>query len=107
MDNKFPKNLRSTDLGDRELRKKWDDQKAEFYYELAQKYKIERCELITKNVRDSKGKQHKVEEPNWDNIVETMEDWGAVPMNRGDIEWAKRQAEHYGIEVPVDEYKAE
>lgn len=93
---KPPKDVRQVSLGEYEIRKLWDDSKAEFYYVLAQKYKIERCEL--------KGEGDDAE-PNWDNIIETIEDWGVVPTHRGDEEWAAREADHYNIEVPADEYK--
>lgn len=102
MENQFaynpPKDVRQVSLGEYEIRKLWDDSKAEFYYVLAQRYKIERCEMVGED--DKK-------EPNWDNIIETMEDWGVVPTHRGDLDWANREAEHYGITVPEDEFKPE
>lgn len=102
MDNPYafnqPKDIRNIQLGTYELRKLWDPATAEFYYVLAQRYRVERCEMVGED--DKK-------EPNWDNIIETVEDWGVVPSHRGDLDWAKRNAEHYGIEVPEEEYKQE
>ena len=102
MDNQFaykpPKDVRQVSLGEYEIRKLWDDQKAEFYYVLAQRYKIERCEM--------KGEGDDAE-PNWDNIIDTKLDWNAPQGYIGDEDWAKKTAEHFEIDFPTEEFKAE
>lgn len=89
-----PKDLRSMTTGKLELRKLWSVPKAEFIYALFVEVKTEKCEL-------------KDDEPNWDNIIDTKLDWNAPQGYVGDEEWAKKTAEHFEIEFPKEEFKAE
>ena len=89
-----PKNIRSMTTGKLELRKLWSVPKAEFIYALFVEVKTETAEL-------------KDDEPNWDNIIDTKLDWNAPQGYIGDEDWAKKTAEHFGIDFPTEEFKAE
>ena len=89
-----PKNIRSMTTGKLELRKLWSVPKAEFIYALFVEVKTETAEL-------------KDDEPNWDNIIDTKLDWNAQQGYIGDEEWAKKTAEHFEIDFPTEEFKAE
>ncbi len=89
-----PKNIRSMTTGKLELRKLWSVPKAEFIYALFVEVKTETAEL-------------KDDEPNWDNIIDTKLDWNAPQGYIGDEEWAKKTAEHFEIDFPTEEFKAE
>lgn len=89
-------NKRTIDLGEYEIRKLWDTVKADFYYVLARRFREETCEM------EGEGADAK---PNWDNITDSKDDWGAYPQDKGDLDWAKRNAEHFGLEVPTEEFK--
>ena len=89
-----PKNIRSMTTGKLELRKLWSVPKAEFIYALFVEVKTETAEL-------------KDDEPNWDNIIDTKLDWNAPQGYIGDEEWAKKTAEHFEINFPTEEFKAE
>ena len=89
-----PKNIRSMTTGKLELRKLWSVPKAEFIYALFVEVKTETAEL-------------KDDEPNWDNIIDTRLDWNAPQGYIGDEEWAKKTAEHFEIDFPTEEFKAE
>ena len=89
-----PKDLRSMTTGKLELRKLWSVPKAEYIYALFVEVKTEKCEL-------------KDDEPNWDNILSTTYNWNTPQGYVGDEEWAKKTAEHFEIEFPEEEFKAE
>ena len=89
-----PKNIRSMTTGKLELRKLWSVPKAEFIYALFVEVKTETAEM-------------KDDEPNWDNITDTRLDWNAPQGYIGDEEWAKKTAEHFEINFPTEEFKAE
>lgn len=89
-----PKNIRSMTTGKLELRKLWSVPKAEFIYALFVEVKTETAEM-------------KDDEPNWDNIIDTRLDWNAPQGYIGDEEWAKKTAEHFEIDFPTEEFKAE
>lgn len=89
-----PKNIRSMTTGKLELRKLWSVPKAEFIYALFVEVKTETAEL-------------KDDEPNWDNIIDTKLDWNAPQGYIGDEDWAKKTAEHFEIDFPTEEFKAE
>ena len=89
-----PKNIRSMTTGKLELNKLWSVPKAEFIYALFVEVKTETAEL-------------KDDEPNWDNIIDTKLDWNAPQGYIGDEEWAKKTAEHFEIDFPTEEFKAE
>ena len=89
-----PKNIRSMTTGKLELRKLWSVPKAEFIYALFVEVKTETCEI-------------EGETPNWDKITNTTLDWNAPQGYVGDEEWAKKTAEHFEIDFPTEEFKAE
>lgn len=94
--NQAPKNQRSMTTGKLELRKLWSVPKAEYLYALFVEVKTETCEL--------KGDK---DEPNWDKITDTQLTWQTPQGYVGDEEWAKKTAEHFEIEFPTEEFKAE
>ena len=89
-----PKNVRSMTTGKLELRKLWSVPKAEYIYALFVEVKTETAEL-------------KGDEPNWDKITDTQLTWQTPQGYIGDEEWAKKTAEHFEIDFPEDEFKAE
>lgn len=89
-----PKNQRSLTTGKLELRKLWSVPKAEYLYALFVEVKVETCELEN-------------EEPNWEKITSTNTTWQTPQGYVGDEEWAKKTAEHFEIEFPEEEFKAE
>lgn len=94
-----PQNIRTRMTGGKfELRKYWNIREAKFVYVLFSEYEQQTCAM-----KEEDG----VEVPNWDEIVESkMEMAPADPQGGvGDEEWAQRNAEHYGIELPTEEYK--
>lgn len=91
-------NVRSMTTGKLELRKLWSVPKAEFIYALFVEVKTETCELT--EVDGTKV-------PNWDNITDTTLNWQTPQGYVGDEEWAKKTAEHFEIEFPEEEFKAE
>ena len=96
--NQAPKNQRSMTTGKLELRKLWSVPKAEYLYALFVEVKTETCEL------EKKGEE---EIPNWDKITDTQLTWQTPQGYVGDEEWAKKTAEHFEIEFPTEEFKAE
>lgn len=90
--NQPPKNVRSEGTGKLQLRKLWAIPDAKYIWALYQEYKTETCELVD-------------DEPNWDNITNTEYQWGTQQGFMGEEEWAKKTAEHFGIEFPEEEYK--
>lgn len=95
-------NQRSITTGKLELRKLWSVPQAEFIYALFVEVKVETCEMETVNENDKVFSQ-----PNWDKIVFTEMDWRTPQGYVGDEEWARRTAEHFEIEFPTEEYKAD
>ena len=91
---KQPENMRSLTTGKLELRKLWSVPQAEFIYALFVEVRVETCEL-----EDDK--------PNWDKIIKTELDWRTPQGYVGDEDWAHRTAEHFEIEFPEEEYKAD
>lgn len=89
-----PKNIRSMTTGKLDLRKLWSVPKAEFIYALFVEVKTETAEM-------------KDDEPNWDNIIDTKFNWNTPQGYVGDEDWAKKTAEHFEIEFPEEEFKAE
>lgn len=89
-----PKNIRSMTTGKLDLRKLWSVPKAEFIYALFVEVKTETAEM-------------KDDEPNWDNIIDTKLNWNTPQGYVGDEDWAKKTAEHFEIEFPEEEFKAE
>lgn len=84
---------RSKLTGRLELRKLWSIPDAQYIYVLYQEVLTETAELV-----DGKA--------NWDNIVDKEADWRVIGQQHfGNEEWAGRTAEHFGIEVPEEEYK--
>ena len=93
MDQFKPKNnVRSTGTGKLELRKLWAIPDAKYVWALYQEYITETCELDG-------------DEPNWDKITSTETQWGTQQGFMGEEEWARKTAEHFGIEFPEEEYK--
>lgn len=92
--NMQPNNKRTLTTGKLELRKLWSVPKAEFIYALFVEVKVEEAELVDG-------------EPNWDNIVATETSYQTPQGYVGDEDWAKKTAEHFEIEFPEEEYKAE
>lgn len=92
--NQPPKNVRSTTTGKLELRKLWSVPKAEFIYALFVEVKTETAEMVK-------------DEPNWEKITSTSIDWQTPQGYVGDEEWAKKTAEHFELEFPKEEWKAE
>lgn len=90
-----PNNLRSTTTGKLELRKLWSVPKAEFIYALFVEVKVETCELKEDN------------SVNWDNVLDTQTTWQTPQGYIGDEDWAHKTAEHFEIEFPEEEFKAE
>lgn len=90
-----PQNVRSVTTGKLELRKLWSVPQAEFIYALFVEVKVETCEL------------NEDKTPNWDKITNTELDWRTPQGYVGDEDWAKKTAEHFEIEFPKEEYKAE
>lgn len=93
--NNAPTNQRSITTGKLELRKLWSVPQAEFIYALFVEVRIETAEL------------NEDKTPNWDKIISTELDWRTPQGYVGDEEWAKKTAEHFEIEFPKEEYKAE
>ena len=89
-----PQNIRSLTTGKLELRKLWSVPKAEFIYALFVEVKDQVAEI-----EDDK--------PNWDKITSETLDWRTPQGYVGDEEWAKRTADHFEIEFPTEEYKAD
>lgn len=89
-----PKNMRSLTTGKLELRKLWSVPKAEFIYALFVEVKTETCEMVK-------------DEPNWDKITDTKLTWQTPQGYVGDEDWAKKTAEHFEIDFPTEEFKAE
>lgn len=92
--NQQPKNIRSTTTGKLELRKLWNVPKAEFIYALFVEVKTETAEMVK-------------DEPDWEKITTTSIDWQTPQGYVGDEEWAKKTAEHFELELPTEEWKAE
>lgn len=90
-----PSNQRSITTGKLELRKLWSVPQAEFIYALFVEVRIETAEL------------NEDKTPNWDKITSTELDWRTPQGYVGDEEWARKTAEHFEIEFPKEEYKAE
>ena len=90
-----PQNVRSVTTGKLELRKLWSVPQAEFIYALFVEVKVETCEL------------NEDKTPNWDKITNTELDWRTPQGYVGDEDWAKKTAEHFEIEFPTEEYKAD
>lgn len=88
-----PNNIRSKRTGNIEIRKLWHVPEAKFFYALYVEFEQETAELVDG-------------EPNWDNVTKET-GWTAPQGYTGDEEWAARTAEHFGIEVPEEEYKGE
>lgn len=93
-----PLNIRSRATGKLELRKLWNVPGAKYIYALYQEYEQQTCEM------EGTGK-HKV--PNWDKITNTEFIWNTQQGFLGDEEWGKATAEHFDIEFPENEYKAD
>lgn len=89
-----PKNQESTTTGKLELRKLWNVPKAEYIYALFLEVKTVTYEM-------------KGEEVNKGKITDTTLSWQTPQGYVGDEEWAKKTAEHFEIEFPKDEYKAD
>jgi len=87
-----PKNIRSRMTSELELRKLWHIPEAKYIWALYIGYEQETCELVDG-------------EPNWDNIIKTEKGFNNPQGYVGDEEWAKKTAEHFGIEFPTEEYK--
>lgn len=90
-----PQNVRSVTTGKLELRKLWSVPQAEFIYALFVEVKVETAEL------------NEDKTPNWEKITSSELDWRTPQGYVGDEEWAKKTAEHFEIEFPTEEYKAE
>lgn len=90
-----PNNKRSVTTGKLELRKLWSVPKAEFIFALLVEIKEQTAELNEDGT------------PNWDKINTETLDWANPQGYVGDEEWAKKTAEHFEIEFPTEEYKAE
>lgn len=90
-----PTNVRSITTGKLELRKLWSVPQAEFIYALFVEVKVETAEL------------NEDKTPNWDKITKTELDWRTPQGYVGDEDWAKKTAEHFEIEFPTEEYKAD
>lgn len=91
---KAPENVRSMTTGKLELRKLWSVPQADFIYALFVEVKTETCEMEN-------------DAPNWDKITDTKVHWQTPQGYIGDEEWAKKTAEHFEIDFPTEEYKAE
>lgn len=89
-------NVRSTGTGNLQLRKLWAIPDAKYIWALYQEYKTETCEMV-----EVDGKKT----PDWNNITSTEMQWGTQQGFMGEEEWAKKTAEHFGIEFPEEEYK--
>lgn len=94
-----PDNIRSRALPNTlEFRKLWSVQEGDYFYMLVQQY-----ETQTATARTEDGK------PDWDGELETTTQFGPA-VNQGyagDEEWAKKNAEHFNLAVPTEEYKDE
>lgn len=91
---KAPENVRSMTTGKLELRKLWSVPQADFIYALFVEVKTETCEM-------------EKDAPNWDKITDTKVHWQTPQGYIGDEEWAKKTADHFEIDFPTEEYKAE
>lgn len=89
-----PKNQRSMTTGKLELRKLWSVPKADFIYALFVEVKTETCEMDG-------------DKANWDKITDTQLTWQTPQGYVGEEEWAKKTAEHFEIDFPTEEFKAE
>lgn len=90
-----PNNTRTETTGKLELRKLWSVPKAEFIYALLVEIKIQTAELNEDGT------------PDWEKINTEKLDWANPQGYVGDEEWAKKTAEHFEIEFPTEEYKAD
>lgn len=95
MPPRAPMNVRSLTTGKLELRKLWSVPKAEFIYALFVEVKDQTAEIKEGG------------EVNWDNILKEELDWRTPQGYVGDEEWAHRTADHFEIEFPEEEYKAD
>lgn len=75
-----------------ELRKSWNIPLAKYMYVLAERVKVETCELDEND------------QPNWDKITKTEYKWQTHPQHIGDEEWGKKTAEHFNLPFPTEEY---
>ena len=92
---KTPNNKLSKTTGKLELRKLWSVPKAEFIYAL-----FLEVETTTYDFKDDK----EIDETK---PLSTEVSWQTPQGYIGDEEWAKKTAEHFDIEFPSEEYKAE
>lgn len=94
-----PDNIRSRALPNTlELRKMWSVQDANYFFVLVQQYETQ---TALGRTEDNK--------PDWDGELETATQY-APAVNQGytgDEEWAKKNAEHFNLTVPTEEYKDE
>lgn len=97
MDNRFKPNVRSKYTGNIEIRKLWDIPNAKYIWGFFEEVLTETCEMV------GEGADQK---PNWDNLTSSELGWTSRQGFVGDEEWAKTNAEHFGIEFPTEEYKA-
>lgn len=95
--NQRPNNKRSRTTGKLELRKLWNVPDAKFFWALFIEVEVQTAEMV----KDKEGKLV----PDFDKIIDTEIGWNCPQGYMGDEEWAKRTADHFGLEVPTEEYK--
>ena len=91
-------NKLSKTTGKLELRKLWSVPQAEFIYAL-----FLEVETTTYELKEENGKMV----INEDKPTGTETTWQTPQGYVGNEDWAKKTAEHFGIEFPKEEYKAE
>ena len=89
-----PNNKRSRTTGKLELRKLGSVPKADFIYALFVEVETETCAM-------------KGAEPDWNNVITSELSWQTPQGYVGEEEWAKKTAEHFEIEFPTEEWKAD
>lgn len=93
-----PNNKLSKTTGKLELRKLWSVPQAEFIYAL-----FLEVEITTYELKEVDGKMV----INEDKPTGTETTWQTPQGHVGNEDWAKKTAEHFGIDFPTEEYKAE